>query len=195
MNKLIEKIKNEGRVLPGEVLKVDSFLNHLVDIELLEWIGNEFYERFKDEDVTKVMTLEASGIPPAVMTAYRFKAPLIFAKKAKSSNLGDQNLYVAKVRSYTYDNEFAVTAVRDFISKDDRILIIDDFLARGEATKGMLEICRQAGAQVAGIGICVEKSFQPGGKNLRDLGYHVESIAIVSSMNDEGGIEFEEDYK
>ncbi|MBR0462562.1 MAG: xanthine phosphoribosyltransferase [Erysipelotrichaceae bacterium] len=195
MNRLIEKIKNEGRVLPGEVLKVDGFLNHLVDIELLEWIGNEFYERFRDEEVTKVMTLEASGIPPAVMTAYRFKVPLIFAKKAKSSNLGDQNLYVANVKSYTYSNEFAVTVVRDFISKDDKVLIIDDFLAKGEATKGMLEICRQAGAQVAGIGICVEKGFQPGGKHLRDLGYHVESIAVVASMNDEGGIEFEDDYK
>ncbi|MBR2578384.1 MAG: xanthine phosphoribosyltransferase [Erysipelotrichaceae bacterium] len=195
MNKLTEKIKNEGRILPGEVLKVDGFLNHLVDIELLEWIGNEFYERFKDEKVTKVMTLEASGIPPAVMTAYKFKAPLIFAKKAKSSNLGDQNLYIAHVKSYTYGNEFAVTAVKDYISKDDRILIIDDFLARGEAGRGMIDICKQAGATVAGIGICIEKSFQPGGRQLREEGYHVESLAIVSMMNDEGEIEFEDDTK
>ena len=195
MNKLIEKIKNEGRVLPGEVLKVDNFLNHLVDIELLEWIGNEFYERFKDEEVTKIMTLEASGIPPAVMTAYKFKAPLVFAKKAKSSNLGDQNLYVAKVKSYTYGNEFAVTVVKDYINENDKVLIIDDFLAKGEASKGMIDICRQAGAKVVGVGICVEKGFQPGGKQLREEGYHVESIAVVSMMNDEGEIEFEDDIK
>lgn len=195
MNRLIEKIRKEGRVLPGEVLKVDNFLNHLVDIELLEWIGNEFYERFKNEEVTKIMTLEASGIPPAVMTAYRFRVPLVFAKKAKSSNLGKQNLYVSAVKSYTYDSEYVVTVVKDYLNEDDKVLIIDDFLARGEASRGMLDICKQAKAQVAGIGFCVEKGFQPGGKFLRDEGYHVESIAVVSMMNDEGEIEFEDDFK
>ena len=195
MNKLTEKIKNEGKVLPGEVLKVDNFLNHLVDIELLEWIGNEFYERFKNEEITKVMTLEASGIPPAVMTAYKFNVPLVFAKKAKSSNLGDQNLYISEVKSYTYGNSFKVTVVKDYLNSNDKVLIIDDFLAKGEASKGMIGICKQAGAKVAGVGICVEKTFQPGGEELRKEGYHVESLAMVSFMDDFGHIEFEDETK
>ena len=195
MNKLTEKIKNEGKVLPGEVLKVDNFLNHLVDIELLEWIGNEFYERFKNEEITKVMTLEASGIPPAVMTAYKFNVPLVFAKKAKSSNLGDQNLYISEVKSYTYGNSFKVTVVKDYLNSNDKVLIIDDFLAKGEASKGMIDICKQAGAKVAGVGICIEKTFQPGGEELRKEGYHVESLAMVSFMDDFGHIEFEDETK
>ena len=178
MNKLEERILNEGRVLPGEILKVDNFLNHQIDISLMEWIGEEFKRRFGDCGVTKVLTLEASGIPPAVLTAYKYNVPLVFAKK-------DQDLYRAAVKSYTYGNEFTVTVVKKYLSAEDTVLIIDDFLAKGEACSGLLEICRQAGAKVAGIGICIEKGFQPGGQKLRETGLQVESLAIIDSMTDD----------
>lgn len=190
MNKLEEKILNEGRVLPGEILKVDNFLNHQIDMDLMEWIGEEFKRRFGDCGVTKVLTLEASGIPPAVLTAYKYNVPLVFAKKAKSENLGSQDLYRSLVKSYTYGNEFTVTVVKKYLSADDKVLIIDDFLAKGEASKGLIDICRQAGAKVAGIGICIEKGFQPGGQKLRDAGYHLESLAIVDEMTDQGKLSF-----
>ena len=185
MNKLEERILSDGRVLPGEILKVDNFLNHQIDISLMEWIGEEFKHRFGDCGVTKVLTLEASGIPPAVLTAYKYNVPLVFAKKAKSGNLGDQDLYRAAVKSYTYGNEFTVTVVKKYLSAEDTVLIIDDFLAKGEACSGLLEICRQAGAKVAGIGICIEKGFQPGGQKLRETGLQVESLAIIDSMTDD----------
>lgn len=190
MNRFVKQILKEGKVLPGEVLKVDSFFNHNVDITLMRWIGKEFHKRFKDTEITKIMTIEASGIPPATMTAHYFNKPLIYVKKAKSSNLGNQNLYHSKVKSYTYNYEYWATAVKDFISKDDKILIIDDFLATGAAIYGMIDICKQAGAKVVGIGACVEKNFQPGGKKLRKEGYHLESLAIISEMDDDGYIEF-----
>lgn len=187
MNKLEKRIKEEGRILPGDILKVDSFLNHLIDIELLDWIGKEFHKRFKDSGANKILTIEASGIPPAVMSAHYFKVPLLFAKKAKSNNLGNQNLYISKVKSYTYENDFYVTVVKDYLNKGDKVLIIDDFLATGEASKGMIDVCRQAGAEVLGVGICVEKGFQPGGKYLREEGCRVESLAIISSLDEDSG--------
>lgn len=190
MNRFVKQILKEGRVLPGDVLKIDSFFNHQVDIKLMRWIGKEFYKRFKDAGVTKIMTLEASGIPPAVMTAHYFGLPLVFVKKAKSSNLGNQNLYRAKIKSYTYGFDYYATCVKDFISKDDKILIIDDFLATGEAIFGMINICKQAKAKVVGVGACVEKGFQPGGKKIRKKGYRLESLAIISKMDDDGYIEF-----
>ena len=190
MNRFVKQILKEGRVLPGDVLKIDNFFNHNVDIKLMDWIGKEFYKRFKDEEVTKIMTIESSGIPMATMTAHYFGKPMIFVKKAKSSNLNGEHLYRSKIKSYTYDYEYYATAVKDFISKDDKILIIDDFLATGAAIYGMIDICKQAGAKVVGIGACVEKYFQPGGKKLRKAGYHLESLAMVSKMDDDGYIEF-----
>ncbi len=192
MNKLEEKILADGRVLPGEILKVDNFLNHQVDMELMDWIGGEFRRRFGDCGITKVLTLEASGIAPAVLNAYKYNVTLVFAKKAKSGNLGTQDLYRALVKSYTYGNSFTVTVAKRYLSPEDKVLIIDDFLAKGEASSGMVEICRQAGAEIAGIGICIEKGFQPGGEQLREAGYHLESLAIIDEMDDQGTIRFRE---
>ena len=191
MNELENKIKTDGKVLPGHILKVDNFLNHQVDTEIMTWIGEEFHRRFEKEQITKVLTLEASGIPPAIMTAYQFQVPFIFAKKAKSANISDENVFRSKVRSYTYGNEYTVTVAKRFLTSEDKVLIIDDFLAMGEACRGLIDICKQAGAEVAGIGICVEKGFQPGGKQLREEGYHLESLAIIEEM-DEDDLKFRE---
>lgn len=183
MNQLEERILASGKVLPGNILKVDTFLNHLVDTELLEWCGEEFYRRFKDEKITKVLTVEASGIIPAYTAAKCFGVPLLFAKKAKSMNIGD-DLYTSTVKSYTYEKEYVITISKDFLNADDCVLIIDDFLARGQASLGLLDICNQAKAKVVGLGFCVEKSFQEGAKAFREKGYHVESLAKIKSLED-----------
>ena len=181
MEKLKQRILKDGQVRNGEVLKVDSFLNHQMDIDLLDEIGAEFQRLFADENITKILTIEASGIAIACMAARHFHVPVVFAKKAKSLNL-DGELYTSKVHYFTYDRDYDITVSKKFIQSDDRILIIDDFMANGKAMDGLIDICHQAHAQVAGIGICIEKGFQGGGDRLRKEGYRLESLAIVESM-------------
>lgn len=184
MKELEERILKDGDVKPGNILKVDSFLNHMIDVGLLERIGEEFYHLFINDGVNKILTIEASGIAIACMAARYFKVPVVFAKKAKSKNIGD-DVISAKVRSFTYGKEYDVTVSRKYLSAEDRVLIIDDFLAEGQAMNGLIEICEKAGATVAGLGVCIEKGFQPGGEALRQKGYKLESLAIVESMTDD----------
>ena len=177
---------SEGQVRPGNVLKVDCFLNHQLDVELLDAIGAEFHRIFGDAGVNKIVTIEASGIAIACMTARHFHVPVVFAKKAKSKNI-DGDVYTSVVHSFTYGRDYDITLSKKFLSPSDRVLIVDDFLANGKAMKGLLDVCQQAGAQVAGIGICIEKGFQPGGDELRKAGYKLASLAIVDSMDEKTG--------
>lgn len=186
MNFLEERIAKDGVVKPGNVLKVDSFLNHQMDIALMDMIGEEFYNRFKDKNVTKVLTIEASGIAIACSVARKFGVPVVFAKKAKSINL-DGEMYVAEVESFTHRNKNNVIVAKRFLSADDRVLIVDDFLANGCALQGLISITESSGADVVGLGIAIEKGFQIGGKIIRNLGYHLESLAIIDSMDAETG--------
>lgn len=180
-NFLEERILKDGIVKEGNVLRVDSFLNHQLDVELLENIGKEFHKRFKSEKITKVLTVEASGIAIACFVAQKFKVPVVFAKKSKSINLSD-DVYSAEVESFTHKTKNTVVVTKKYISKNDSVLVIDDFLANGAALQGLISILNQAGATVAGIGIAIEKGFQPGGQFIRNMGYHLESLAIVDSM-------------
>ena len=191
MQELNEKIKQFGTVLPGNVLKVDAFLNHQVDPELMLHVGQEFARLFAGEGITKIWTVESSGIAPAVMTGLEMKLPVIFARKHKSLTLNN-NMYVADVYSYTKKTTNRISISKKYVAPDDKVLMIDDFLANGQAVEGMLEIADQAGIQVAGAGIVIEKSFQPGGQELRDRGVRVESLARIKSLAD-NQIEFEED--
>ena len=191
MKLLEERIKEDGQVRPGNILKVDSFLNHQLDVALLEQLGKEFYEKFKDKNITRILTIEASGIALVWLTAQYFNVPVVFAKKAKSKNL-DGELYTSTVHSYTYGKDFTVTLSKKFLSKDDTVLLIDDFLAVGKAMRGLIDICNQAEAEIAGIGIAIEKGFQSGGKELREAGYDVYSLAIIDEMSDDGMICFKE---
>ena len=191
MKLLEETIAEKGRVYPGNVLKVDSFLNHQVDVRLMDKMAAEFYSHFASSDITKVFTIEASGIAIGCSVARLFDVPLIFAKKTKSLNLGD-DVYVSRVSSFTQGKDYDVTVSRDYLGNTDKVLLIDDFLAIGNAMKGLIEICDQAGASVAGIGICIEKGFQPGGEDLRKMGYDVLSLATVESMSEDGTITFGE---
>lgn len=191
MQELNEKIKQFGTVLPGNVLKVDAFLNHQVDPELMLHVGQEFARRFAGEGITKIWTVESSGIAPAVMTGLAMKLPVIFARKHKSLTLNN-NMYVADVYSYTKKTTNRISISKKYVAPDDKVLMIDDFLANGQAVEGILEIADQAGIQVAGAGIVIEKSFQPGGQELRDRGVRVESLARIKSLAD-NQIEFEED--
>ena len=190
MQELNEKIRKFGTVLPGNVLKVDAFLNHQVDPELMFHVGQEFAKRFADKGITKIWTVESSGIAPAVMTGLAMKVPVIFARKHKSLTLNN-NMYVADVYSYTKKTTNRISISKKYVAPDDKILMIDDFLANGQAVEGMLEIADQAGVAVAGAGIVIEKSFQPGGKELRDRGIRVDSLARIKSLAD-NQIEFEE---
>lgn len=191
MKLLEDRILKDGQVRPGEILKVDSFLNHQLDVELLNEIGKTLYEKYKDCGITRILTVEASGIAIACITANYFHVPVVFAKKAKSKNL-DGDLYSSVVHSYTYGKDYTVTLSKKFLTKDDKVLLVDDFLAVGKAMLGLLDICTQAGATVAGIGIAIEKGFQPGGKTLREMGYDLTSLAIIETMDDEGHITFRE---
>ena len=191
MQELNEKIKQFGTVLPGNVLKVDAFLNHQVDPELMLHVGQEFARRFAGEGITKIWTVESSGIAPAVMTGLAMKLPVIFARKHKSLTLNN-NMYVADVYSYTKKTTNRISISKKYVAPYDKGLMIDDFLANGQDVEGMLEIADQAGIQVAGAGIVIEKSFQPGGQELRDRGVRVESLARIKSLAD-NQIEFEED--
>ena len=186
MNFLEERILRDSVVKPGNVLKVDSFLNHQMDIDLLEQIGQEFHRRFRDLPITKVLTIEASGIGIAYPVAKAFGVPLVFAKKSKSINL-DGEMYVAEVESYTHKNTNMVVVAKRFLCPEDHVLIIDDFLANGCALQGLVSIVDSAGAVVEGLGIAIEKGFQEGGWRIRNLGYRLESLAIVDAMDPETG--------
>ena len=191
MQESTDKLKQSRPVLPGNVLQVDAFLNHQVDPELMLHVGQEFARRFAGEGITKIWTVESSGIAPAVMTGLAMKLPVIFARKHKSLTLNN-NMYVADVYSYTKKTTNRISISKKYVAPDDKVLMIDDFLANGQAVEGMLEIADQAGIQVAGAGIVIEKSFQPGGQELRDRGVRVESLARIKSLAD-NQIEFEED--
>ena len=186
MNFLEERILKDGVVKPGNVLKVDSFLNHQMDIDLMQEIGREFKRRFADKNVTKVMTIEASGIGIACFVAKEFGVPMVFAKKSKSVNI-DGEMYVAEVESFTHKNKNQVIVSKKFLNADDHLLIIDDFLANGCALQGLISLAVNAGATIEGLGIVIEKGFQIGGSVIRNLGYHLESLAIVDGMDAETG--------
>ena len=187
MNFLEERIMKDGIVKAGNVLKVDSFLNHQMDIQLMEEIGREFKRRFADKPVTKVLTIEASGIGIAAFVAKEFGVPMVFAKKSKSINL-DGDMYVAEVESFTHRNKNTVIVSKRFLCAGEHVLIIDDFLANGCALQGLISIAESAGATVEGCGIVIEKGFQIGGRVIRNLGYRVESLAIVEAMDAETGM-------
>ena len=182
MKELEERIRSQGRILPGEIIKVDSFLNHQVDTEFLEEMGKEFARNFADLNITKVMTLEASGIPPALMTARVMNVPLVFAKKSGSKNIGDA-FYKASVTSYTYGRSFEINVSKAFLNAEDHVLLVDDFLATGSAIEGLMELCRQAGAKVEGIGICITKAHQGGEQRLKETGVRLVSLAVIESLN------------
>ena len=186
MNFLEERILKDGIVNPGNVLKVDSFLNHQMDVALMDEIGREFKRRFAGETVTKVLTIESSGIAIAYPVAREFGVPLVFAKKSKSINI-EGEMYVAEVDSFTHKNTNQVIVAKKFLCSEDRVLIIDDFLANGCALQGLISIVDSADAEVVGCGIAIEKGFQEGGQRLRNLGYRLESLAIVESMDAETG--------
>ena len=192
MNFLEERILKDGVIKPNNVLKVDSFLNHQMDVELMDRIGEEFYRRFKDCEITKVLTIEASGIAIACSVARCFKVPMVFAKKSKSINI-DGEMYIAEVESFTHKNVNKVIVSKKYLDSSDKVLIVDDFLANGCAMQGLISITEGAGAEVVGLGIAIEKGFQHGGRALRNLGYRLESIAIVDSMDAENGtVQFRE---
>ncbi len=182
MNFLEERILRDGIVKEGNVLKVDSFLNHQMDISLFEQMGEEFKKRFAGKEINKIVTIEASGIGIACVVAKYFNVPVVFAKKSKSINI-EGDMYVAEVESFTHKCKNQVIVSKKFLSPEDKVLIIDDFLANGCALQGLISIITEAGASVEGIGIAIEKGFQVGGKLIRNLGYQLESLAIVDSMN------------
>ena len=186
MNFLEERIAKDGVVKPGNVLKVDSFLNHQMDPRLMVQMAEEFKRRFADKPINKILTIEASGIGIAAFVALAFDAPLVFAKKSKSINI-DGEMYVAEVESFTHKNKNQVIVSRKFLSENDHVLIIDDFLANGCALQGLIQIAESAGATVEGCGIAIEKGFQIGGRVIRNLGYQLESLAIVDAMDAENG--------
>ncbi len=182
MNFLEERILKDGVIREGNVLKVDSFLNHQMDVSLLDKIGEEFHRRFSHKKITKILTIEASGIAIAYAVARCFGVPMVFAKKAKSINI-EGDVYTAEVESFTHKNKNQVIVSKKFLNSDDHVLIIDDFLANGCALQGLISISESAGATVEGIGIAIEKGFQYGGKSIRNLGYDLQSLAIVESMD------------
>lgn len=184
MKAMAERILSEGRVYPGNILKVDSFLNHQIDPLLLEQIGQELYRLFKNENVTKILTVEASGIAIALAAAMQFRVPMVFAKKNQTLNLSP-DVYTTPVESFTHGRVYHIMVDRKYLCPGDRVLIVDDFLAQGNAVLGLLDLISQAGATAVGAGIAVEKGFQQGGKLLREKGLRVESMAIVDSMSDD----------
>ena len=186
MNCLEERILKDGAVKEGNILKVDSFLNHQMDVKLFDEMAIEYQKRFEGKEINKILTIEASGIGIASVVALRFGVPVVFAKKTQSVNL-DGEMYTAEVESFTHKNINNVIVSKKFIGPEDKVLIIDDFLANGCALMGLIQIVSQAGATVAGIGIAIEKGFQPGGQIIRNLGYQLESLAIVESMDAKTG--------
>ena len=191
MEALKERIRREGRVLPGNIIKVDGFLNHRVDTALLGQIADEFARVFDTENITLVLTAEASGIALATVCAEKYGVPMIFAKKAKSDNI-EGGLYQSDILSYTYKKKVTLLVSKEWLSASDKVLIIDDFMARGEAMRGLCDIVREAGAELVGIGVAVEKGFQHGGDRLREAGIPLHSLAIIESA-DENGFVFREE--
>lgn len=192
MDLLKKRILKDGKVYAGNILKVDSFLNHQIDVSLLREIGKEFYEKFQDCNVTKVLTIEASGIGIACVTAQFFDCSLVFAKKTKTKNIAG-GVYTAKVESFTHGCVYDIIVSKEFLNPDDRVLIVDDFLAKGNALVGLIDLVNQAGAELVGCGIVIEKGFQGGGDALREGGVRVESLAIVDAMDDAAGtVQFRE---
>lgn len=186
MELLEQRIIKDGTVKAGNVLKVDSFLNHQIDIDLLNEIGKEFKRIFSDVEVNKILTVEASGIAIAAIVAQYFNAPVVFAKKTQSINL-DGSVYTTKIESFTHKRVYDVIVSKKYLSPDDKILVVDDFLANGCAVDGLIDLINESGATLQGVGIIIEKGFQDGGKRLRERGVRVESLAIIDAMNDETG--------
>ena len=191
MQELKERIVKEGKVLPGNIIKVDGFLNHRIDTGLLTRIAEEFGKYFNMDEVTMVLTAEASGIALATAVATYFHKPMIFAKKAKSDNI-EGGLYQSDIYSYTYKKKVTLLVSKEWLSSDDKVLIIDDFMARGEAMRGLCDIVREAGAELVGIGVAVEKGFQHGGDSFREQGYNIHSLAVIEEATPDH-ITFRED--
>jgi len=189
MNFLEERIVKDGIVKPGNVLKVDSFLNHQMDVALFDAIGAEFKRRFSGCEINKILTIEASGIGIACLAARHFHCPVVFAKKSQSRNISP-DVYTAKVESFTHGKVYDVVVSKEYLNPGDKILLIDDFLANGEALRGLAKLVRDSGAELVGAGIVIEKAFQPGGDNLRAEGMRVESLARVAAMSETDGITF-----
>lgn len=189
MKALKERIIKDGRIREGNVLKVDSFLNHQLDINLFEEIGEEFKRRFADEKVTKILTIEASGIAIACIAARHFNVPVVFAKKTQTKNIAG-DVYTSKVESFTHGKVYDIIVSKEFLKPEDHILIIDDFLANGKALLGLSQLVKDAGATLAGAGIVIEKGFQVGGEMIRESGVRLESLAIIDEMSVEGGVVF-----
>lgn len=184
MKLLEEKILNEGIVLPGNILKVDHFLNHQIDVELLMAMGADFYDHFKDKEITKILTLEVSGIAVAFAAATYFKVPVVFAKKTSSLTLGD-DVYTSNVYSHTKQMAYDIKVNKEFLKADDKVLIFDDFLANGMALDGLVDLCAQSGTKVQGIGIAIEKVFQNGGQKYRDKGFDLHSQAMIKGFKED----------
>ena len=191
MKLLEERIRKDGKILPGDILKIDCFLNHQIDTKLMEEIGKEFHRLFRDRDPNKILTIESSGIAIATEASRFFGyIPVVFAKKTVAANMA-KNTYEAKEHSYTRNIEYTVQVAKEYLNKEDKVLILDDFLANGEAMNSLINICRQAGATIVGCGSVVCKTYQPGEQRIKDLGYEGEVLARVSHMSDDGQIEFE----
>ena len=192
MKLLQERIVKDGQIEAGNILKVDSFLNHQIDVSLLEEIGKEFHRQFAGQTVNKILTIEASGIAIACIAARYFQVPVVFAKKTRSLNIAG-DVYTAKVESFTHKNTNDIIVSKRFLSPGDRILIVDDFLANGKAILGLAKLVEQAGATLVGAGVVIEKGFQDGGKRIREAGIDLRSLAIVEEMDTEHGIRFREE--
>ena len=191
MELLKQRIRRQGRALPGGVIQVDAFLNHQIDPMLADAVAEEFVRRFQGERISKVLTVEASGIAFGILVALRLRAPLVFAKKRQGSNQGGAERYTAAVRSYTKGGVNTIGVSREYLSAADRVLVIDDFMAMGEAAEGLCSLVSQAGAELAGVGVVIEKGFQPGGDRLRARGIRVEALARIPSIGPEGHIRFD----
>ena len=189
MELLEQRIRQDGKVKGTSILKVDSFLNHQMDIELFSQMGQEFFRLFGDCGVNKILTIEASGIGMACVAAQYFHCPVVFAKKSMSSNISD-HVYSAPVKSFTHGNQYNAIVSKEYLHPEDRVLVIDDFLAMGEALRGLFSLVKQSGAALVGAGIAVEKAFQPGGAQLRSEGYRIESLARVAAMSEKDGVTF-----
>ena len=189
MELLEQRIRQDGKVKGDSILKVDSFLNHQMDIELFSQMGQEFYRLFGSCGVNKILTIEASGIGMACVAAQYFHCPVVFAKKSMSSNISD-HVYSAPVKSFTHGNQYNAIVSKEYLHPEDRVLVIDDFLAMGEALRGLFSLVKQSGAALVGAGIAVEKAFQPGGAQLRSEGYRIEALARVAAMSEKDGVTF-----
>lgn len=193
MEELKQKILEEGVILPGNIVKVDSFLNHQIDVEFMDKIGLAIYNLFKDMGVNKVLTIETSGVPIAMAAAKYFKCRVVFAKKGKTKNLSD-NFYKAEVMSYTHGQTYDIVIAKEYLNDRDKVILVDDFLANGSAMEGLIKIVKEAGAKLIGCSAVIEKGFQPGGQALRDKGINLKSLVIIDKIDDKtNNIEFREE--